>query len=403
MDFSEIFSLAIRSIRRNTTRSALTMLGIIIGVASVILLVSLGQGLQNYVTGQFEKLGSNIIYVLPGKVSFGSEGGGLSGGPPNFAGSKLTLEQVRGIARLGGPIVDAAGGTESISRVKYKSKSMYGTVVGGTANYMKIHTITTSSGRGINETDVKLARKVAVIGKNVVEKLFGQVNPLDKQIVIGDQKFLVVGVLSDLGSMGVSAGGNDHSFIPVTAAAKIFGSENLQTLSVKAKTKEDIPAAIKATKRYLSKELTEDDFSVVDSSSLLSTINQILGVLTAALGGIAAISLVVGGVGIMNIMLVSVTERTREIGLRKAVGAKPKDILVQFVIEAVVLSVLGGAVGIAIGAGGAFAINKVFPAVVSLWSIALAFGVSAAVGIIFGVTPALKASKLDPIDALRYE
>ena len=399
MDLSEIFRLSLRSITRNKTRSALTMLGIIIGVSSVILLVSLGQGLQDFVTGQFEKLGSNIIYVIPGKIG----SGGFSSGPPNFAGSKLTLKHAADIAKLGGAIADAGGGTQSISSVKYRGKSMYGTVVGGTGNYMRLHTISVSSGRGVSETDVKLGRKVAVIGKDVIAKLFGQLNPIGKEIIIGNQSLTVIGVLSDLGSAGAIGSGNDHSFIPITVATKIFGSENLQMISIKAISKEEIPTAIKQAKKYLLRQLKEDDFSVMDSSSLLSTINQILGVLTAALGGIAAISLVVGGVGIMNIMLVTVTERTKEIGLRKAVGAKPKDILIQFVIEAVVLSILGGVIGILIGAGGALAMNSVFPTSVSLWSVSLAFGVSALVGIIFGVAPALKASRLNPIDALRYE
>jgi len=399
MDLSEIFKLSLRSITRNKTRSALTMLGIVIGVSSVILLVSLGQGLQDFVTGQFEKLGSNIIYVIPGKIGTG----GFGGGPPSFTGSKLTLKQVSGIAKLGGAVADAGGGTQSVSPVKYKGKSMYGTVVGGTGNYMKLHTITVSMGRTITETDVKLGRKVVVIGKDVVTKLFGQLNPIGKEIIVGNQTLTVIGVFSDLGSVGSLGGGNDHSFVPITVATKIFGSENLQTISVKAVSKEDIPAAIKQTKKYLLRELTDDDFSVMDSSSLLSTINQILSVLTAALGGIAAISLVVGGVGIMNIMLVTVTERTKEIGLRKAVGAKPKDILIQFVIEAVVLSVLGGVIGILVGAGGALLMNSIFPTSVSLWSVSLAFGVSAIVGVIFGVAPALKASRLNPIDALRYE
>lgn len=399
MDLSEIFRLSLRSITRNKTRSALTMLGIIIGVSSVILLVSLGQGLSDFVTGQFEKLGSNIIYVIPGKIG----SGGFSGGPPNFAGSKLTLKHVSDIAKLGGAIQDAGGGTQSISAVKYRGKSMYGTVVGGTGNYMRLHTISVSAGRAITETDVKLGRKVAVIGKEVVTKLFGQLNPIGKEIMIGNQNLIIVGIFSDLGSAGSIGSGNDHSFVPITVANKIFGSDNLQMISFKATSKEEIPTAIKQAKKYLLKQLKEDDFSVMDSSSLLSTINQILGVLTAALGGIAAISLVVGGVGIMNIMLVTVTERTKEIGLRKAVGAKPKDILTQFIIEAVVLSLLGGIIGILIGAGGALAMNSIFPTAVSFWSVSLAFGVSAIVGVIFGVAPALKASRLNPIDALRYE
>jgi putative ABC transport system permease protein len=397
IDFAEILNLALRSIRRNKTRAILTMLGIIIGVGAVILLVSLGQGLQNYITNQFEKLGSNIIYVLPGKVSF--EG---MGGAPSFAGSKLTLENVKDIARLGGPIENAGGAIEQSSIARYQGRNRYVTVAGVTGDYVKIHDLEASKGRAISNNDVDADRKVIMIGLTVVEKLFKNANPIGKEMTLGDQKFTVIGVLKDLGSLGGS-GGNDHCMIPITAAQTMFGTDNVQSISVKSKTKEQTTQAKKVIERYLLRDLTADDFTVTDSSSLLTSINQILGVLTAALGGIAAISLVVGGVGIMNIMLVSVTERIKEIGLRKAVGAKPRDILLQFLIEAVVLSVLGGAIGITIGYLGAMAINNFFPASVSLWSVGLAFGVSAAVGIIFGVAPAVRASKLNPIDALRYE
>lgn len=397
IDIVEIITLALRSIRRNKTRSALTMLGIIIGVAAVILLVSLGQGLQNYITNQFEKLGSNIIYVLPGKVSLGG-----GGGPPSFAGSKLTLDNVKDIARLGGPIENAGGAIEQSSVLRYKDKSRFVTVAGVTGDYVKIHDLQADKGRSINNTDVDSDRKVVMIGKTVVEKVFNNSDPLGKEITLGEQKLTVVGVLKDLGSLG-GAGGNDHCIIPITTAQKLYGTDNVQSISVKAKTKEQISQAQKVIEKYLLRSLSADDFTVTDSSSLLTSINQILGVLTTALGGIAAISLLVGGVGIMNIMLVSVTERIKEIGLRKAVGAKPNDILLQFLIEAVVLSILGGVIGIVIGYLGARVINNFFPATVSFWSVALSFGVSAAVGIVFGVAPAIRASRLNPIDALRYE
>lgn len=400
MDFSEIFNLAIRSIRRNKTRSALTMLGIIIGVAAVILLVALGQGLQKYITGQFEELGTNLVIVMPGRVSIES---GFSHGPPNFAGSKLTIKHVSDLSRLGGPIEDAGAGVETPAAVKYKGKSKYTTVAGITANYGKIRNLQVARGRGINNSDVDLARKVALLGKGIATALFGQSDPLDKEITIGQEKFRVIGILQQLGSGGIGFDVDSFVAVPVTSGQRLTGSENLMAITIKARSKEAVPEAIALIKRYFSKQLKEDDYSVLDQSNLLSTISSILGVLTAALGGIAAISLVVGGVGIMNIMLVSVTERTREIGLRKAIGAKPKDILTQFIIEAVVLSLLGGIIGILIGAGGAFVANKFFPAAVTFWSVALAFSVSAAVGIIFGVAPALKASRLNPIDALRYE
>ena len=400
MDFSEIFILSLRSIKRNKTRSALTMLGIIIGVASVILLVSLGQGLQKYITGQFEQLGTNLIIVMPGKVGLGE---GFGHGPPNFAGSKLTLKHVSDLARLGGAIEDAAAGNEIPAAIKYKGKSKYTTVAGITANYGKIRNIEVAKGRGINVSDVELDRKVALLGKGIAETLFGQSEALGKEVTIGKEKLKIVGVLKQLGSGGIGFDMDNFVAIPITVGQSISGSKNLMAITIKVKSKEEISSAINATKKYLSSQLEEDDYSVLDQANLLSTITQILGVLTAALGGIAAISLVVGGVGIMNIMLVTVTERTKEIGLRKAVGAKPKDILIQFVIEAVVLSLLGGIIGIIIGAGGSFIMSKVFPASVSFWSVSLAFGVSALVGIVFGVAPALKASRLNPIDALRYE
>lgn len=400
MDLKEIFILALRSIRRNKTRSLLTALGIIIGVASVILLVSLGQGLQNYITGQFEDLGTNLVVVLPGKVSLES---GFFQGPPNFAGSKLTVGQTDEISRLGGAIDQAGAAIELPAAVKYKGKSKYTTVAGVSANYGKIRNLKVSTGRGISGADVTLSRKVALLGTGISENLFGKGNAVGKDITIGEEKFNVIGVLEKLGSGGVGFDVDNFVAIPITSGLRLFGMENVMTITIKATSKESVGQAITQTKNYLSKQLTDDDYSVVDQSNLLSTITQILGVLTAALGGIAAISLVVGGVGIMNIMLVSVTERTREIGLRKAVGARPNDILIQFLIEAVVLSLFGGIIGILIGAGGAQIINKFFPAAVSFWSVMLSFGVSALVGVVFGVAPAIRASRLNPIDALRYE
>ncbi|OGM26599.1 hypothetical protein A2627_01085 [Candidatus Woesebacteria bacterium RIFCSPHIGHO2_01_FULL_39_28] len=398
-NFKETVILAVKSITRNKTRSGLTMLGIIIGVAAVILLVSLGQGLQKYITGQFEELGTNLIVILPGKVNLSQ---GFSG-PPNFAGSKLTLKQVSGISRLGGPIDEAGAAIEIPSAVRYKGKSKYTTIAGITSNYSRIRNIRVASGREINQSDVDLARKVVLMGKGITENLFGQTQAIGNEITIGQEKFEIIGILEKIGSGGIGFDIDSFVAMPVTSAQRFSGNNNVQAVTVKAKTKEDIPLAINAVKSYLNKELTEDDFSVIDQGNLVSSINQILGVLTAALGGIAAISLVVGGVGIMNIMLVTVTERTREIGLRKAVGAKPNDILLQFLTEAIVLSTLGGSIGIAIGWLGSQALSRAFPTSVSFASVALAFGVSAAVGIIFGVAPAIRASRLNPIDALRYE
>lgn len=402
IDIKEIILLALKSLLRNKTRSILTMIGIIIGVSAVILLVSIGQGLQKYITDQFEQLGANMVVVVPGRV--GRDGGNaLAGGPPNFSGSKLTIKDGDEIAKLEGPIEGVGTGIENQSTVEFKGKSKYVTVGGMSAEYMKIRNLTVSKGRVILPTDVRASKNVIVLGESVIEALFGQGEVLGKEVTLGGQKFQVIGVLSRLGSGGFGVDINNFVIIPVTSAQKVFGMKSIMVIGIKVESKDEIPEVINIVKRHLLKKYDDNDFSVVDQSSLVESINQILGVVTLALGGIAAISLVVGGVGIMNIMLVSVTERTREIGLRKAVGAKPNDILYQFLIEAVVLSLSGGMIGVLIGAIGSWGVSKFISTSISAWSVILAFGVSAAVGIIFGVAPAARASKLNPIEALKYE
>lgn len=400
IETGEIIKLAFKSILRNKVRSFLTALGIIIGVSAVILLVSLGQGLQNYITGQFEQLGSNLIYVLPGKVS--AESGFASGGP-NFAGSKLTIKMVKEIAKLGGPIKTAAADSDIPATVAYKGKSKYTTVGSISDEWMQIVNVEIEKGRKITRSDVELSRNVALLGKTIAEEFFGSANPIGKEISVGDQKVQVIGIIKEISTQSLGIDMNNFVAIPISTSQRIFGNDSIQTIIIQAVSKDEIVDAKDKAKSYLLTQLKEDEFSVVDQSSLLDTINGILSIVTVALGGIAAISLVVGGVGIMNIMLVSVTERTKEIGLRKAIGAKQKDILMQFIIEAVVLSVAGGLIGITIGWLGSLGFQKFFPAQVTSWSVGLAFGVSAAVGIIFGVAPAIRASRLDPIDALRYE
>ncbi|MFI5241322.1 MAG: ABC transporter permease [Microgenomates group bacterium] len=398
---TEISKLAFRSLLRNKVRSILTMLGIIIGVSSVILLVSIGQGLQRYITDQFEQLGANLVVVLPGKVA--REGNAFAGGPPNFNGSKLILADAERLAKIGGPVEAVGTGIENQSTVSYQGKSKYTTVAGMSAEYMKIRNLDVSKGRTITTADVRAQRNVVILGTSVIEKTFGQGQVIGKDVSIGGQKFQVIGVLKSVGSGGLGVDINDFAIIPITAAQKIYGMKTIMVIGVKARTKEEIPQVISLVKKELLKKYNDDEFSVVDQSSLVESINQILGVVTIALGGIAAISLVVGGVGIMNIMLVTVTERTREIGLRKAVGAKPTDILYQFLIEAVVLSLGGGAIGVLIGSLGAWGISHFISTSVTPWSIILSFGVSALVGIIFGVAPAARAAKLNPIEALKYE
>lgn len=398
---TETIKLATAALKANKLRSALTMLGVIIGVTSVILLTSIGTGLQNYLNLQFETLGANVLVVLPG--SFGSEGGfGGFQGPPNFQGSKLTLSHVRGLERLGEPITATAPVFELASKATHQRESTAMTLIGTTDQYIKVRKLNIQNGRGLSRTDLDAARRVAVIGPSLAEKLFGTQSPLGQDITLAQRRFEVVGVTEKLGSIaGFDI--DNVAYIPITTAQKVIGFENLMQIIVKVSSKDKINEAKTLATSYLLKTMTKDDFSVLDQRQILNVINQILGILTLALGGIAAISLVVGGIGIMNIMLVSVTERTREIGLRKAVGATPQTILNQFLIEAIILSCGGGVIGIILGGTLSIILGRFIPTAITFWSVLLAFGVSAFVGIIFGVTPALRASRLNPINALRYE
>ena len=389
INLEETLDLAISSIWRNKVRSALTALGIIIGVSAVILLVSLGQGLQNYIKEQFESLGTNQIYVIAGA---GLEGFGQ--GPPNFAGSKLSLSHVNEISKLGLPIKNAAADNDIPAPVKYKGESRVTTVTGISHNWLDIVNINIGQGRKITKSDIDLSRNIAILGKSIINDFFGNSNPIGKKIFIGGEYFEIIGVIEEIGTQSIGFDIDNFVIIPITSSQRVFGIDSLQSIIVQADSKESIAQVKSKVEKYLLTQMDEDDFS---------TISNILNVLTAALGGIAAISLIVGGVGIMNIMLVSVTERTREIGIRRAVGAKPSDILGQFLIEATTLSISGGTIGIAIGITGSMILNRFFPTSVTPLAVALAFGVSAGVGIIFGVAPAIRASRLDPIEALRYE
>lgn len=400
ISITEILKLSIQSLMRNKSRSLLTMLGIIIGVSAVILLVSIGQGLQTYITQQFESLGANVVMVMPGK--FG-DGGGLVNAAHSVFISKLSLADVDKIARLGGVIGYVGASIESTANVSYAGKSKYTTIGGFSYAYLKMMNLSAKTGSVYSDSDDRASKDVVVLGMTLAPKLFGSMNPVGKSVTIGGQKFRVIGVLNKFGTSGFGVDTNEFAIMPLTTAQKLMGTKTVQSIGVQAKDKNSVPTVISMVKRELGKRLKDDEFSVLDSSNLLETVNQVLGTVTVALGGIAAISLLVGGVGIMNIMLVSVTERTREIGLRKAVGAKPIDILYQFLIEAVVLSLGGGIIGVILGSLGAFAMSSFIETTVTWWSILLSFGVSALVGIVFGVAPAARASKLNPIEALKYE
>jgi putative ABC transport system permease protein len=391
----ESFRIAIRALNANKVRSALTMLGVIIGVAAVILLVSIGTGVQDQITGQVAGLGSNLLFVLPGKM----DGGG--GGPGGGITKKFTIDDVSFLqSRLGSGatvIPEVAGASD----LRYQNKTMSAQLTASDGNVADAGFGTLSSGRWYTRGEVVGASRVAVIGSGVADTLFPGRNPLGLVVDINGQPFRIIGTLEKKGG---GFGGNQDNAIsaPITVAQQILGTSDLSVILVRVADTNNI-AAVKSQTQIALRPRYADQFTVYTQEQTLSFLSTILGTLTAMLAGLASISLLVGGIGIMNIMLVSVSERTREIGIRKAVGARTYDILSQFVIEAIVLSVLGGTIGILVGAGGAWALSSFVATKVTFWAVALAFLFSAGVGVFFGVYPAWRASRLDPIVALRYE
>jgi len=402
--FSELIRTSVRSILKNKGRTILTSLGIIIGVTSVILLNAIGNGLKGYISDQFEALGSNLIYVLPGKVF--NERGGFSGPPgQGFLSNSFTQKDITNLKRGLDSINVVIGNVELTGTAKYKNRTEDATIDATGYEYGKVSNSLPKQGNGawFSKEDESKKANVAVLGYEIAKKLFINENPIGKTIVVKSKNLKVIGVVDKKGG-GLGGGNLDEAiYVPLEVGFSLTGNRKIQSLLLQAKEKDEINLVKKQVERKLLETYDKDTFSVVDQSQILSSINSILSTLTIALSGIAAISLLVGGIGIMNIMLVTVSERTREIGLRKAIGATPRAILLQFLFEAVILACLGGIFGVILGAGITQIINNFFPAKVTLNSVLLAFGVSSSVGIIFGVAPARKASLLSPIEALRYE
>ena len=397
MNIRELLRLSLTALRANKMRSILTMLGVIIGVFAVIVLVSLGAGLQKYITNQISGLGSNLIFVIPGRVGGARTPGGQQTNKLVIADAKKLDAKLKTIADVG-PVV------QKTVTLKYTNKTDKGaSVLGTTANYPAIISNTAlEKGKFLTLSQERSGARVTVIGQTVKNNLFTSKNPIGEKISVAGNKYTIIGVLKARGSIfGIDQ--DNTVIIPITAAQRQFGVTTLNTIYLSAKKPELVALVKKEANLVLLKRLTEDDFTLQTQEQTLSTIGNVIGALTVALGGIAAISLIVGGIGVMNIMLVSVTERTKEIGLRKALGAKRKDILSQFLFEAVMLCVAGGIIGIALGLGASYILAKFFISEVTLWSVILAFAFSVAVGIIFGMAPAIRASRLSPIEALRYE
>jgi putative ABC transport system permease protein len=412
MSLLESIRLALTALSANKLRAALTMLGIIIGVGAVITLMSAGQAVQDYVTDQFRSIGSNLLFVAPGSFGGGREGG--EGGRALTNADVVALRDSAAAPDIS-LIVPELSGTASVT---YRGESRQISVSGVTPEYSAIRSAYPAAGSFINEQDQLAASRVAVLGPDVVEELFPlNAFPIGETLRIDGVAFKVIGIMEARGGSGF--GSEDHViFVPLsTAQTRIFsarterGDFRVSVVYAQAVSEDRSDAAMAQIEAILRRQHNiqpgaDDDFSVISQADILSSFNEVLGALTVFLGAIGAISLLVGGIGIMNIMLVSVTERTREIGLRKAVGARRRDILSQFLVESVVLAVVGGLIGILVGAGGAQAIsyfNADIQPRLSLQAVALATSVSAAVGLFFGIYPAARAAALDPITALRYE
>ncbi|MDA8155009.1 MAG: ABC transporter permease [Actinomycetota bacterium] len=401
-------ALAFRTLRVNKMRSLLTMLGIIIGVGAVIAMLAVGTGATQQITAQISSMGSNLLIILPGSTT--------SGGLRMGAGTQPTLTTFDSDAiEEDAPAVAAAAPVLSGSAQVIYGNQNWSTVVSGTTpSMLYVRDWQLAEGRPFSDADVKNATKVCLMGQTVVDNLFGGEDPLGKTVQIKGVPFQVIGVLAVKGQSVMGQDQDDTIYVPVTTAQrKLFGTAfpgMVRVIMIKARSTADLNAAqdqINALLRQRHHIMPgqDDDFTVRNLTQMMQAAEQSTKIMTLLLGAIASVSLLVGGIGIMNIMLVSVTERTREIGIRMAIGAKTWDIRIQFIAEALIMSLIGGIIGIALGVAGSSAISKIagWPAVVSPFSALLAFGFSGAVGIFFGFYPAYKASLLDPIDALRYE
>ncbi len=394
MSFAESVRVALTAIRANRLRSSLTVLGVVIGVLSVVLLVAVGSGARAVVTAGVEDLGSNLLLVAPGTFEFGQA-------PTR---SQFTLDDVDDLTRELRDRAQVTGSIASGERVRSDTGSAFTSVLGVTAEYDDVVNRPVTRGEFINESDVATGRRVAVLGATAAEGLFGGIDPIARNITIGGLRFRVIGTVEPLGSsLGVDR--DSQVYVPLTAGQRLFGIRTIDGLFVRTDDRDDLDDVTLVIERVLGERFDPDEFSVLSQDEILGVAGRILDTLTLVLAAIAGISLLVGGIGVSNIMLVSVSERTREIGLRKALGARTTEITRQFLVEAIVLCGIGGVLGAGLGVGLSVVADRwtPVPAEVTWWSVALAFGVSVLVGVVFGVFPARRAGRLDPVVALRRE
>ena len=408
IDLTSTFKIALRSLKVNKMRSILTSLGIIIGVSAVIIMLSVGEGAKRKISKDIESIGSNILLVMSGSST--------SGGVRMGGGTQPTLrmKDAEAILKECPSVLEVAPTVSESKQLVFGNQNWSSGVYGITPSYMSIGLWEIEEGRPILDEDVKNATKVALLGATVVTNLFGDLDPVGKIIRIAGSPFKIIGILKPKGQTGMGQDRDDTVLIPITTAQKkLFGSDfpgMVKFISIQAKDADSLDSAedeieILLRERHNIGKNRDDDFTVRNFTEMMETVKKTVATMTIMLGAIASVSLLVGGIGIMNIMLVSVTERTKEIGIRMAIGAKAMDIRIQFLIEALLLSLAGGLIGVIVGVTGAKLIElcselKVF---ISPFSILLSFGFSGLVGIGFGFYPAYKASLLNPIDALRYE
>ena len=407
MNLLAILKVAFRALGRNKLRTALTMLGIVIGVGAVIVLVSIGQGAQSMVRDQIISMGSNMNFIMPGNMSFGGASMGLG------AASTLTDEDVFAMDREIPTIAAASPIVNASSQMVFGNQNWFVRIQGSNEKFPQIREWKIEQGEFFTDADVRSASRVVVLGKTVSDKLFPGIDPIGQTIRVRNLPFRVVGVLAAKGQSMVGQDQDDTAVMPYTTVQrKLLGQQipsinqaMISSVSQQASGVTQTQIAGLLRQRHKIPQGQPDDFMVRNMTDAAQTFEQLTTIMTLLLGSIAAISLVVGGIGIMNIMLVSVTERTREIGIRMAVGARPNSVRLQFLMESVTLSLMGGLIGVIIGGGLAAIVSKVlgWPTLVSALSVLISFAFATVIGVFFGYYPAHKAAVLDPIEALRYE